>query len=123
MENMEEVISFTKEMLRQKSSRGLLKVYVVGSVFALLGTVIGIVETMCHPFSSGEVMNAEMALLLAKMQRTTEAELQCSVDDLEEKDKEEEEKLAVKNETKTQFTLSKTHRLSQRSMATRLHAS
>uniref|UniRef100_A0A3Q3WD24 G0/G1 switch 2 n=1 Tax=Mola mola TaxID=94237 RepID=A0A3Q3WD24_MOLML len=52
MGNMEEVISFTKEMLRQKPSRGLLKVYVVGSVFALLGTVIGIVETMCHPFSS-----------------------------------------------------------------------
>lgn len=122
MGNMEEVISFTKEMLRQKPSRGLLKVYVVGSVFALLGTVIGIVETMCHPFSSGEVMNAEMALLLAKMQRTTEAELQRSVDDLEEE--EEEEELAEKNGTKTQFmTLSKTHRLSQRSMATRLHAS
>uniref|UniRef100_A0A3B5B075 G0/G1 switch 2 n=1 Tax=Stegastes partitus TaxID=144197 RepID=A0A3B5B075_9TELE len=42
MENIQELIPFAKEMLSQKPSRGLLKVYLVGSVFAVLGTVIGL---------------------------------------------------------------------------------
>uniref|UniRef100_A0A3B4Y0X9 G0/G1 switch 2 n=2 Tax=Seriola lalandi dorsalis TaxID=1841481 RepID=A0A3B4Y0X9_SERLL len=53
MENIQELIPFAKEMLSQKPRRGLLKVYLVGSVFAVLGTIIGLVETVCHPFSSG----------------------------------------------------------------------
>uniref|UniRef100_A0A671W3V3 G0/G1 switch 2 n=1 Tax=Sparus aurata TaxID=8175 RepID=A0A671W3V3_SPAAU len=44
MENMQELIPFAKEMLSQRPSRGLLKVYLVGSVFAVLGTVIGLVS-------------------------------------------------------------------------------
>uniref|UniRef100_A0A8D0D3J7 G0/G1 switch 2 n=1 Tax=Sander lucioperca TaxID=283035 RepID=A0A8D0D3J7_SANLU len=54
MESMQELIPFAKELLSQKPSRGLLKVYLVGSVFAVLGTVIGLVETVCHPFFSGD---------------------------------------------------------------------
>lgn len=120
---MEELIPFAKEMLSQKPSRGLLKVYLVGSVFALLGTVIGLVETLCHPFSSGEMMDAEMALMLSRTQRTVEAKLQRSVGG-QDKEVMEEEELAQKNGAKTQtVTFSKTHRLSQRSMANRLHAS
>lgn len=120
--NMEELISFAKEMLSQKPTRGLLKVYLVGSVFALLGTVIGLVETVCNPFSSGDAVNADMALFLSQEQRTVEAELQRSVGGPEEE--EEEKELTEKNVSKTQsVSLSKTHRLSQRSMANRLHAS
>lgn len=120
MENMEEAILFAKEILNQKPSRGLLKVYLVGSVFAVLGTVIGLVETVCRPFST-ETMDAELAFMVAQKQRTVEAEPQHSVGS---EDGEEEEELAEKNGTKTQIvSLSKTHRHSQRSMANRLHAS
>uniref|UniRef100_A0A3Q1EJP7 G0/G1 switch 2 n=1 Tax=Acanthochromis polyacanthus TaxID=80966 RepID=A0A3Q1EJP7_9TELE len=54
MESIQELIPFAKEMLSQKPSRGLLKVYLVGSLFAVLGTVVGLVETMCHPFLSSQ---------------------------------------------------------------------
>ncbi|XP_035517132.1 G0/G1 switch protein 2-like [Morone saxatilis] len=122
MESMQELIPFAKEMLSQKPSRGLLKVYLVGSVFALLGTVIGLVETVCHPFSSGDTMDAEMVLMLAREQRTVEAEVQRS--SVEGQEEEDEEQLAHESGTMTQsMTLSKTHRISQRSTANRLHAS
>ncbi|XP_037621219.1 G0/G1 switch protein 2-like [Sebastes umbrosus] len=118
MESMQELIPFAKEMLSQKPSRGLLKVYLVGSVFAVLGTVIGFVETVCHPFSSGEPMDAEMDFALVRAQRTVEAEIQRDVG------QEEEEELAHEHGATIQsMNLHKTHRLSQRSMANRLHAS
>lgn len=120
MESLQELIPFAKEMLRQKSSRGLLKVYLVGSVFTVLATVIGLVNTICHPFSSGEPVDVEMILMLAKEQRTIEAETQRS---LGVQGKEEEEDIACENEIKTHsMTLSKTHESSLRSMANRLHA-
>ncbi|XP_078103693.1 G0/G1 switch protein 2-like [Sander vitreus] len=118
---MQELIPFAKELLSQKPSRGLLKVYLVGSVFAVLGTVIGLVETVCHPFFSGEPMDAEMLLMLAREQRTVEAQIQRNAAGQEE---EEEDQLAHDNEVTTQSTnLHKTHTLSQRSVANRLHAS
>ncbi|XP_040888896.1 G0/G1 switch protein 2-like [Toxotes jaculatrix] len=126
MENLQELIPFAREMLSQKPRRGLLKVYLVGSVFAVLGTVIGLVETVCHPFSSGEPMDAEMLLMLAREQRTVEAEMQHSVGGQEEEEEEEEgeKELAHEKGAATQtVTISKTHGLSQRSLANRLHAS
>lgn len=121
---MEELIPFAKEMLSQRPSRGLLKVYLVGSVFALLGTVIGLVETVCHPFSSGETLDADMAFLLTQKRRPAEAQLQHQDEEKEEKEIVEEEKLAQKNEDKARtMTLSKPRTLSQRSSANRLHAS
>ncbi|XP_068172033.1 G0/G1 switch protein 2 [Antennarius striatus] len=120
MEKLEELIPFAKEMLSQKPSRGLLRVYLVGSVFAVLGTVIGLVETVCHPFYSRDESDAEMLLMWE--QRTVK--VQCSVHNQEEEEEEEEKKLARKNESTTQIlTLSKIHGLGQRSMANRLHAS
>lgn len=119
---MEELIPFAKEMLSQRPSRGLLKVYLVGSVFALLGTVIGLVETVCHPFSSGETLDADIAFMLT--QKPAEAQLQHQDEEREEKETVEEEKLAQKNEDKAQtMTLSKPRTFSQRSSANRLHAS
>ncbi|XP_022601012.1 G0/G1 switch protein 2 [Seriola dumerili] len=126
MENMQELIPFAKEMLSQKPRRGLLKVYLVGSVFAVLGTIIGLVETVCHPFSSGEPLDEEMLLMLTREQRTVEAEIQHNVGGLEEEEEEEEEvdEQAHENGATTQsMTLSKIHTLSHRSMANRLHAS
>uniref|UniRef100_A0AAQ6IVS0 G0/G1 switch 2 n=2 Tax=Anabas testudineus TaxID=64144 RepID=A0AAQ6IVS0_ANATE len=127
MENMQDLIPFAKEMLSQKPSRGLLKVYLVGSVFAVLGTFVGLVETVCHPFSSGEPMDAEMLLMLAQEQRTVETKTQCSVvgqEKEEAEDEEERELVHGENGAVTQnMTLSKTQRLNQRSIANRLHAS
>ncbi|XP_075953028.1 G0/G1 switch protein 2 [Anarhichas minor] len=122
MESMQELIPFAKEMLSQKPSCGLLKVYLVGSVFAVLGTLISLVETVCHPFSSGEAMDADMVLMFAQQQKIVEAEIQSDVGGQEEE--EEEEKLTHEKVAVTMSTnLHKTHKLSQRSMANRLHAS
>lgn len=120
METMQDLIPFAREMLSQKPSRGLLRVYLVGSVFAVLGTVIGLVETVCHPFSSGEPLDAEMLLMLAREQRTDETDTQCSV--WGQEDEEDEKELAHGAATQS-TSISKTQRLSQRSAANRLHAS
>ncbi|XP_070759446.1 G0/G1 switch protein 2-like [Enoplosus armatus] len=115
MESMQELIPFAKEMLSQKPSRALLRVYLLGSVLTVLGTVIGLVETVCSPFCSAEPVDSEMALMLAREQRAAEAGMQSSVGGQE---KEQEPVRETQN-----VTLHKTQRLSQRSMANRLHAS
>ncbi|XP_020504071.2 G0/G1 switch protein 2 [Labrus bergylta] len=124
MDNLQELIPFAKEMLSQKPSRGLLKVYLVGSVFAVLGTAIGLVETVCHPFCSDEPLDAEMLLMLAKERRTVEADVQHKVEGKkkEEEEEEEEKEQALENGATT-LTFSKTHKVSQRSISNRLHAS
>ncbi|NXR05212.1 G0S2 protein, partial [Sagittarius serpentarius] len=52
METMHELIPFAKEMLSQKPNRKMVKLYVLGSVLAFFGVVIGLVETVCSPFIS-----------------------------------------------------------------------
>ncbi|XP_048353459.1 G0/G1 switch protein 2 [Sphaerodactylus townsendi] len=52
METMQELIPFAKEMLRQKPNRKMVKMYMLGSVLAFVGVVIGLVETVCSPFTS-----------------------------------------------------------------------
>uniref|UniRef100_A0A8C1CNP9 G0/G1 switch 2 n=1 Tax=Cyprinus carpio TaxID=7962 RepID=A0A8C1CNP9_CYPCA len=47
METARELFPFIREMLRQKPSRGLLKVYLVGSVLAVLGSVLGLQQMSC----------------------------------------------------------------------------
>lgn len=124
MGSLQEFIPFAKEMLSQKPSRGLLKVYLVGSVFAVLGTVIGLVETVCHPFSSGEPLDAEMLLMLAREQPSVQADVQQSVSSQEEEEeKEKEEEVLEESATIKSTTLSKSQGLSQRSISNRLHAS
>lgn len=52
METVHELIPFAKEMLSQKPSRKMVKLYMLGSVLAFFGVVIGLVETVCSPFGS-----------------------------------------------------------------------
>ncbi|NWV24699.1 G0S2 protein, partial [Origma solitaria] len=52
METMHELIPFAKEILSQKPNRKMVKLYMLGSVLAFFGVVIGLVETVCSPFSS-----------------------------------------------------------------------
>lgn len=122
METLEELVPFVREIVSQKPNRGLLKVYVVGSVLALLGTVIGLVETMCHPFSSGGMTDADIDLLLSRRQRTVVAELQDSMTEEGEK-KQEEEKEEKEEMARTPVIISKMQGPSQRISANRLHAS
>ncbi|XP_019723177.1 G0/G1 switch protein 2-like [Hippocampus comes] len=112
--SMQEFILFAKDMLSQKPSRQLIKVYLMGSAFAVLGTVIGLIEMVSHPFSSGEPMDAEMLLVMAKEQKTVASATQC-------KDKvpskwEEQEQDMIQGMTFTKVC-------SQRSLSKRRHAS
>ncbi|XP_034270226.1 G0/G1 switch protein 2 [Pantherophis guttatus] len=52
METMQELIPFAKEMLSQKPNGKMVKLYMLGSVLAFFGMVIGLVETVCSPFTS-----------------------------------------------------------------------
>ncbi|NXH12515.1 G0S2 protein, partial [Bucco capensis] len=52
METMHELIPFAKEMLSQKPNRKMVKLYMLGSVLAFFGVVIGLVETVCSPLDS-----------------------------------------------------------------------
>ncbi|KAJ8370239.1 hypothetical protein SKAU_G00102670 [Synaphobranchus kaupii] len=65
MESMQEIIPFAKEMISQKPSRGMVKVYVVGTVFAFFGVVFGLVETVFQSFSPQEPIDEELARLIA----------------------------------------------------------
>ncbi|NWX40669.1 G0S2 protein, partial [Steatornis caripensis] len=52
METMHELIPFAKEMLSQKPNRKMVKLYMLGSVLAFFGVVLGLVEAVCSPFAS-----------------------------------------------------------------------
>uniref|UniRef100_A0A8C7DUJ6 G0/G1 switch 2 n=1 Tax=Naja naja TaxID=35670 RepID=A0A8C7DUJ6_NAJNA len=52
METMQELIPFAKEMLSQKPNGKMVKLYMLGSMLAFFGVVIGLVETVCSPFIS-----------------------------------------------------------------------
>nr|XP_060628813.1 G0/G1 switch protein 2 [Anolis sagrei ordinatus] len=52
METMQELIPFAKEMMSQKPNGKMVKLYMLGSVLTFFGVVIGLVETVCSPFTS-----------------------------------------------------------------------
>lgn len=56
METISEIIPFAREMMNQKPSRGMLKIYMLGSTLAMLGVVGGLVETVLLPFAEPEVI-------------------------------------------------------------------
>ncbi|XP_015339184.1 G0/G1 switch protein 2 [Marmota marmota marmota] len=64
METVQELIPLAKEMMSQKSKGKLVKLYVLGSVLALFGVVLGLMETVCSPFTAAsrlrEAMVAEL---------------------------------------------------------------
>ncbi|KAK0677643.1 G0S2 protein, partial [Pygoscelis papua] len=59
METMHELIPFAKEMLSQKPNRKMVKLYMLGSVLAFFGVVIGLVEAVCSPFTSAGRLEEE----------------------------------------------------------------
>ncbi|XP_008514785.2 G0/G1 switch protein 2 [Equus przewalskii] len=71
METVQELIPLAKEMMAQKPNRKLLKLYVLGSVLAFLGVVLGLVETVCSPFTASSRLREEEAAV-AELQAARE---------------------------------------------------
>ncbi|XP_030077095.1 G0/G1 switch protein 2 [Microcaecilia unicolor] len=104
METMHELIPFAKEMLSQKPNRKMVKMYVLGSVLAFFGVVIGLVETVCSPFTSQESTEEEEA------KKTPSPDL-------------EQERAPSQRQEELILAKSKLQALGARSLATRGHAS
>lgn len=113
METLQEVIPFAKEMIKQKPNRGMLRVYLVGSVVAVLGTVLGLVQIVCQPFSSADdaALDAELSILMAREQREERRREQQRVSEVAER--------ANYNKPQKEESAGVAFRLA----ATRLHAS
>ncbi|RXM94576.1 G0/G1 switch protein 2 [Acipenser ruthenus] len=110
METMQELIPFAKEMLSQKPNRKMVKVYLVGTVLAFFGVVIGLVETVCHPFSSEEPLEEDGAHLTEQERRAAE-----------ETEKRRHHEIILEKEKA--FSRKQLATTGQRSTANRLHAS
>uniref|UniRef100_A0A672YPJ2 G0/G1 switch 2 n=1 Tax=Sphaeramia orbicularis TaxID=375764 RepID=A0A672YPJ2_9TELE len=63
METIGEIIPFAKEILNQKPSRGMLKIYMFGTTLAMLGLVGGLMETVCQQFAEDDVADVHTPLV------------------------------------------------------------
>ncbi|XP_054419384.1 G0/G1 switch protein 2 [Pteronotus mesoamericanus] len=88
METVQELIPLVKEMMAQKPSRKLVKLYVVGGVLALFGMMLGLVETVCSPFTAASRLRDEEAAVAALRAVRERQALQAR--SLQEKDKQQE---------------------------------
>ncbi|KAK9404557.1 G0S2: G0/G1 switch 2 [Crotalus adamanteus] len=111
METMQELIPFAKEMLSQKPNGKMVKLYMLGSMLAFFGVVIGLVETVCSPFTSEGKLEEEEeeeeedekkkrpALPLTKREKKVEVVAQKQEDMIQEKGK---QVLALRNSVNRQ---------------------
>ncbi|CAL8403659.1 unnamed protein product [Arctogadus glacialis] len=128
METVQELVPFVREMLSQKPNRGMLKVYLLGTVVAVVGTVVGtvvgLVDTMCHPFSGEGPDDAEMAMLMLGESRRRTIVAGLPVKRRGREQQEEVQGGTCLETDKTPAALSKTHGpQALRTAANRLHAS
>ncbi|XP_037351874.1 G0/G1 switch protein 2 [Talpa occidentalis] len=65
METVQELIPLAKELATQKPNRKLVKLYVLGSVLAFVGALLGLVETVCSPFAAASRQREREAALAA----------------------------------------------------------
>lgn len=110
MESMQEMIPFAKEMWSQKPSRGMVKVYVVGTALAFFGVVIGLVETVCQSLSPREPMDEDLSWLMAREHLLQEQKIGVEL-------------TGTSGATKTVSVSKQQVATVQRNTATRLHAS
>ncbi|KAK2086472.1 G0/G1 switch protein 2 [Saguinus oedipus] len=71
MEMVQELIPLAKELMAQRHKGKLVKLYVLGSVLALLGVVLGLMETVCSPFTAASRLRDEEAAV-AELQAARE---------------------------------------------------
>ncbi|XP_074126269.1 G0/G1 switch protein 2 [Sminthopsis crassicaudata] len=76
MESVQELIPFAREMVAQKPNGKMVKLYVLGSVLAFFGVMIGLVETVCSPFCASRWLreDEEAVVLAAKLQESRRRE-------------------------------------------------
>ncbi|XP_008058182.1 G0/G1 switch protein 2 [Carlito syrichta] len=94
METVQELIPLAKEMMAQKPKGKLVKLYVLGSVLALFGVVLGLVETVCSPFTAASRLRDEEAAV-AELRAARERQA-LRKQALLEKDKQQEAFLGVR---------------------------
>ncbi|KAM6980685.1 G0/G1 switch protein 2 [Aplochiton taeniatus] len=109
METMHEIIPFAKEMLSQRRSRATLKIYLVGTMLAVFGTILGLIEIARQTFTSDGHIDAELMLSKDRDQRSLKAG---------ERGMDETEETTIGN-----TTVPKKPDQAQRIAANRLHAS
>lgn len=118
MENFGEIIPFAKEMLTQRPSRSMLKIYMLGSTLAMLGMVGGLVEMAFLPFverDTEEDEPAELIILKKKKEKKQVLKPHTASADSEVADVVD----TVMPEEKAKYLLTSR----RRSSANRLHAS
>ncbi|XP_017161172.1 G0/G1 switch protein 2 isoform X2 [Poecilia reticulata] len=64
MESISDIIPFAKDLLSQKPTRSMLKIYMLGSTLAVLGMVGGMVEMIFLPFAEDHTIEEELEQLL-----------------------------------------------------------
>lgn len=69
METIGEIIPFAKEMLNQRPSRSVLKMYMLGSTLAMLGMIGGMVEMLLLPFGDEETAEDEPIELIVEKRK------------------------------------------------------
>ncbi|XP_054602313.1 G0/G1 switch protein 2 isoform X2 [Nothobranchius furzeri] len=69
MDSTNEIILFAKEMLRQKPSWSMLKIYMLGSTLAMIGMVGGVVEMILQPFLDNHSPGEEQAKFYIEMNK------------------------------------------------------
>lgn len=69
METIGEIIPFAKEMLNQRPSRSILKMYMLGSTLAMLGVIGGMVEMVLLPFGDEEAIEDEPVELIKEKKK------------------------------------------------------
>lgn len=89
---MQEIIPFAREMLSAQPSKGTVKIYLVGGVFAALGIMSGVVEAACSLFPEQEesTLSKLMEETITVMAQTQEP--QTIISEEEEQDSEMEAK-------------------------------
>ncbi|KAM9350409.1 G0/G1 switch protein 2 [Symphorus nematophorus] len=118
METIGEIIPFAKEMLNQKPSRGMLKIYMLGSTLAMLGVVGGLVETVLLPFAEQETVEDTLAERIVEKEKKEKKHAVKSHTTLVcPEDVDVLETVAIEGKAKHLITTG------QRSSANRLHAS
>lgn len=114
MQTLEEIIPFAREMLEQRPSRGMLKLYMLGSTLAVLGVVGGLLETVLLPFGEHEaVEDRPVEVLLEEKKQVLELQTPWVPSEVVE----DSETAMIGAKAKQLVTVG------QRSSAYRLHAS
>ncbi|XP_004648881.1 G0/G1 switch protein 2 [Octodon degus] len=77
METAQDLIPLAKDLVAQKPTGKLVKLYVLGSMLALFGAVLGLVETVCSPFSAASRLREEEAAV-AELRAARERQAPCT---------------------------------------------